>query len=49
MDRYKSANITGILGIIGNIFLLIIKGTAGIMSNSQSLLADAFTNRYYPY
>ena len=44
MDRYKSANITGILGMIGNIFLLIIKSIAGIMSNSQSLLADAFNS-----
>lgn len=44
MDRYKSAKITGILGIIGNVFLLIIKAIAGIMSNSQSLLADAFNS-----
>ena len=44
MDRYKSANITGILGIIGNIFLLIIKAIAGIISNSQALLADAFNS-----
>ncbi|MBR3210777.1 MAG: cation transporter [Bacilli bacterium] len=44
MDRYKSAKITGILGMIGNIFLLIIKAVAGIMSNSQSLLADAFNS-----
>lgn len=44
MDRYKSANITGILGMIGNIFLLIIKAIAGIASNSQSLLADAFNS-----
>lgn len=44
MDRYKSAKITGILGMIGNIFLLIIKSVAGIVSNSQSLLADAFNS-----
>ena len=44
MDRYQSAKITGILGIIGNIFLLIIKAIAGVMSNSQSLLADAFNS-----
>ena len=44
MDRYKSAKITGIVGIIGNIFLLIIKSVAGILSNSQSLLADAFNS-----
>ena len=44
MDRYQSAKITGILGMIGNIFLLIIKAIAGVMSNSQSLLADAFNS-----
>ena len=44
MDRYKSAKITGILGMAGNIFLLIIKAIAGVMSNSQSLLADAFNS-----
>ena len=44
MDRYKSANITGILGMMGNIFLLIIKVIAGVFSNSQSLLADAFNS-----
>lgn len=44
MDRYKSAQVTGILGIIGNIFLLIIKSVAALVSNSQSLLADAFNS-----
>lgn len=44
MDRYKSAKITGILGMIGNIFLLIIKAIVGVISNSQSLLADAFNS-----
>ena len=44
MDRYKSAKITGILGMAGNIFLLIIKAIAGFISNSQSLLADAFNS-----
>ncbi len=44
MDRYQSAKITGILGILGNIFLCIIKAIAGIISNSQSLLADAFNS-----
>lgn len=44
MDRYNSAKITGIIGIAGNIFLLIIKGIVGFMSNSQSLIADAFNS-----
>ena len=44
MNRYESARITGILGIIGNIFLLVIKVIAGVLSNSQSLIADAFNS-----
>lgn len=44
MDRFKSTNIASILGIIGNIFLLIIKVIAGFLSNSQSMLADAFNS-----
>lgn len=44
MNRFKAAKITGILGIAGNIFLLIIKGVVGILSNSQSLIADAFNS-----
>lgn len=44
MNRYESAEKTGILGMVGNIFLLIIKMIAGITSNSQSLLADAFNS-----
>ncbi len=44
MDRYESANRTGILGMLGNIFLFIIKAIAGVISNSQSLLADAFNS-----
>lgn len=41
MDRYKKTNIAGILGIIGNIFLLIIKGVIGLATNSQAMIADA--------
>ena len=44
MNRYKSARLTGLLGICGNIFLFIIKVIAGVMSNSQSLIADAFNS-----
>ena len=33
-----------ILGIIGNIILLIIKIGAALISNSQSMLADAFNS-----
>ena len=41
MERFKSVNIASILGIIGNIFLLIIKAIVGFMANSQAMIADA--------
>jgi len=41
MSRFKSVRIASILGIIGNIFLLIIKTTIGYMSKSQAMIADA--------
>ena len=44
MDRYKTARRASILGIIGNIFLLVIKGIIGFISNSQSMIADAFNS-----
>lgn len=44
MDRYKSTKRASILGIIGNIFLLTIKTTVGFISNSQSMIADAFNS-----
>ena len=44
MNRYQYTHLTGVLGIVGNIFLLIIKAIAGFMSNSQALIADAFNS-----
>lgn len=41
MDRYKSTKITGILGILGNIFLFVIKGIIGFHTRSQAMIADA--------
>lgn len=41
MDRYTSAKRVGLLGIIGNIFLLIIKATVGFLSKSQAMIADS--------
>lgn len=41
MDRYSSAKNASIFGIIGNLFLLIIKGIVGFISNSQSMIADS--------
>ena len=44
MDRYKSAKKASIWGIIGNIFLLIIKGIIGLLTNSQAMIADSINS-----
>lgn len=44
MDRFKAANRASILGMIGNIFLFVIKVTVGFISNSQAMIADAFNS-----
>lgn len=44
MERNKQALITSIFGIVGNIFLLIIKAIVGILSNSQAMLSDALNS-----
>lgn len=41
MERFKSAKRASILGIIGNIILLLLKGVIGLITNSQAMLADA--------
>lgn len=44
MKRFKSVKIASILGIMGNVFLLIIKAIVGFITNSQAMLADAFNS-----
>lgn len=44
MDRFKRVKLASVLGISGNIFLLIIKGTIGFITNSQAMIADAFNS-----
>lgn len=44
MDRYDGARKASILGIIGNLFLLIIKGAIGIFTNSQAMIADSINS-----
>jgi len=44
MNRYESARKVGMLGIIGNLFLLIIKIGVSIISHSQAMLADALNS-----
>ena len=41
MDRFSKTKLAGILGIVGNVFLLIIKGIIGFLTNSQAMIADA--------
>ena len=47
MNEEQKYNITkkaGIYGIIGNIFLLIIKAICGFIFKSQSMIADSFNS-----
>lgn len=44
MQKYKAVKISSILGIVGNLFLLIIKAIVGFCSNSQAMIADAFNS-----
>lgn len=44
MNNYKSIKMASILGIIGNVFLLIIKLIIGLITTSQAMIADAFNS-----
>lgn len=41
MERYHDTQKAGILGILGNIFLLILKAVIGFLTGSQAMIADA--------
>ena len=41
MDRYIAAKRVGLLGILGNIFLLCIKAAVGFLFKSQAMIADS--------
>ena len=43
-EKFILTKRAGILGIIGNIFLLIIKATVGFLSKSQAMIADSFNS-----
>ena len=43
-ERFNSTKKAGIFGIIGNIFLLIIKAIVGFLFNSQAMIADSFNS-----
>lgn len=42
--RHKRVERAAILGIIGNIFLIIIKAIIAIITNSQAMISDAFNS-----
>lgn len=44
MDKFKKIKIASILGILGNLFLLVIKVIVGFISHSQAMIADAFNS-----
>lgn len=44
MDKFKSIKRASILGVLGNLFLLIIKVIVGFLTNSQAMIADAFNS-----
>ena len=44
MNLYQATNRASVFGIVGNIFLLIMKGIIGFISNSQSMIADFFNS-----
>lgn len=39
--KFKDIKKAGLAGIFGNIFLLLIKGTIGLLTKSQSMIADS--------
>lgn len=43
-NRFEETKKVGIIGILGNIFLLIIKGTIGFMTKSQAMIADSINS-----
>ncbi|MBQ8234308.1 MAG: cation transporter, partial [Bacilli bacterium] len=42
--RFKNVKLASILCIIGNIFLLIIKGIIGLLTKSQAMIADSINS-----
>lgn len=41
MDRFNQTKKASILGVVGNLFLLVIKGIVGFIFSSQAMVADA--------
>lgn len=43
-EKFNNIKKAGILGILGNLFLLIIKASIGIISRSQAMIADSINS-----
>ena len=43
-ERFKKARCASVFGIVGNLFLMIIKGSIGFVTNSQAMIADFFNS-----
>ena len=43
-SRFKETESLGILGVLGNVFLLLIKGIIGMITNSQAMIADSINS-----
>ncbi len=43
-DRFEKTKKVGILGILGNVILLILKCTIGFLTKSQAMIADALNS-----
>ena len=41
MNRFNQTKKASILGVVGNLFLLVIKGIVGFIFSSQAMVADA--------
>ena len=44
MDKFNSIKKASIFGVVGNIFLLIIKLLIGVVTNSQAMIGDALNS-----
>jgi len=43
-NRFQKIKFASVLGIVGNLFLLIIKSIIGYLTNSQAMIADSFNS-----
>lgn len=44
MNRFSATRLVSFVSIMGNVFLLVIKGIIGFVCNSQAMVADAFNS-----